>query len=162
MGGYISWQFVRKYADRARALAQLDTRAIADSEEARAARRKMAETIAVTGSRSVAEAMEPKLFWKQTREQRPDVVPAIRDVMERTPPATIAAAQRGMAARPDVTSMLPTIQLPTLVLVGEHDAISPATEMKQIADAIPGAEFVVIPGVGHMTTVEAPEPVNDA
>ena len=48
-----------------------------------------------------------------------------------------------MAARPDVTSLLPTIKVPTLVLVGEHDAISPPAEMKEIADAIPGAEFVV-------------------
>ena len=67
-----------------------------------------------------------------------------------------------MAARPDVTSMLPTINVPTLILVGSDDAISTATEMRTIAEAIPNAKFVEIPAAGHMTTMENPEEVSAA
>jgi len=67
-----------------------------------------------------------------------------------------------MAARPDVTAMLPTISVPTLVVAGAEDAISPPAEMKTIAAAIPNAQFVQIPDAGHMTTMENPEAVNAA
>ncbi len=162
MGGYVAWQFMRKYGPRLRALIQCDTRAKADTEEARAGRLKMAENVAEWESGRVAEMMGPKLFAPATFEKKPEVVVAVRAVVERTPPAGIAAAQRGMAARPDVTSLLPTIKVPTLVLVGEHDAISPPAEMQEIAAAIPGAEYVVIPRAGHMTTMEEPAAVNSA
>ena len=162
MGGYVAWQFVRKYGSRLRALVQCDTKATADSEEARSGRLKMANYVAVWGSGRVAEMMGPKLFAPATFEKQPNVVAAVRRVVERTPPEGIAAAQRGMAARPDVSGMLATITVPTLVLVGEQDAISPPAEMKEIAAAIPGAEFLVIPRAGHMTTMEEPEAVNTA
>jgi pimeloyl-ACP methyl ester carboxylesterase len=162
MGGYIAWQFVRKYASRLRALALLDTRAIADTDEARAGRIKMAENVAEWGSGRVAEMMGPKLSAPSTFETKPEVVATLRRVVEQTSPAAIAAAQRGLAARPDVTSFLPQIQIPTLVIVGDQDVISPPAEMKAIADAIPGAEFVVIPNSGHMTTMENPEAVNQS
>ena len=105
--------------------------------------------------------MGPKLLAPRTFEAKPEVVAAVRHVVESTSPAAIAAAQRGMAARPDVTSLLPTIKVPTLVLVGDDDAISPPQEMQAIAAAIPNAEFVEIPDAGHMTTMENPEAVND-
>jgi len=162
MGGYIGWQFARKHGGKLRALVACDTRAIADNDEARAGRIKTAEKVAEAGSVIVADAMEPKLFAQSTFDKKPEIVGAIRKVMESTPPAGVAAALRGMAARPDVTNFLPSINVPTLVLVGEHDAISPAAEMKTIADAIPGAEYVVIPRAGHMTTVEEPVAVNEA
>jgi 3-oxoadipate enol-lactonase len=162
MGGYAAWQFVRKYPERLRALVQIDTRAAADTAEARAGRIKMAENVAEWGSGRVAEMMGPKLFAPQSFQELPDVVRAVRAIVERTPPEGIAAAQRGMAARPDMNWLLPSIKVPTLVVVGEHDAISPPEEMKTIAAAITGAKFVVVPGAGHMTTMENPSAVNAA
>lgn len=162
MGGYIAWQFVRKYAGRLRALVQCDTKAAADTDEARAGRLKIAESVAEWGAARVAQMMGPKLLAPQTFQTQPDVVAAVRRVVERTSPAAIAAAQRGMAARPDLTSFLPKIDVPTMVLVGAHDAISPPDEMRAIAQAIPRAEFVEIPDAGHMTTMENPAAVNQA
>jgi 3-oxoadipate enol-lactonase len=162
MGGYIAWQFARKYSSRVRALALLDTRALADTDEACAGRLKMAENVAEWGSRRVAEMMGPKLSAQSTFKTSPEIIAAIRRVVENTLPAAIAAAQRGMAARPDMTSFLPKIRVPTLVIVGNEDAISPPAEMQAIAAAIPSAEFVVIPNSGHMTTMENPEAVNQA
>jgi 3-oxoadipate enol-lactonase len=162
MGGYVAWQFLRKHRAHVRALVLCDTRAVADTDEGRAGRLKMAENVAEWGSGRVAEMMGPKLFAQETFEQQPEIVAAVRHVVERTLPAGIAAAQRGMAARPDVTSLLPTIDVPTLVIVGEQDAISPPAEMKSIADRIPGAKFVKVADAGHMTTMENPEDFNDA
>jgi pimeloyl-ACP methyl ester carboxylesterase len=162
MGGYIAWQFVRKYVHRLRALIQCDTRAAADTDEGRAGRLKMAEHVAEWGSGRVAEMMGPKLFSARALETERQLVAEVRRVVENTPPAGIAAAQRGMAARPDVTAMLPTISVPSLVLVGAVDAISPLAEMRIIAEAIPRAQFIEIPDAGHMTTMENPVAVNDA
>jgi 3-oxoadipate enol-lactonase len=162
MGGYIAWQFVRKHAQRLRALVQLDTRAVADNDEARAGRMKMAEHVAEWGAARVAEMMGPKLFRQEAFAKQPEIIAATRRVVEATNPTAIAAAQRGMATRPDVTDMLRKIQVPTLVIVGDQDAISPPPEMKTVADAIPGAEYVVIADSGHMTTLENPQAVNGA
>jgi 3-oxoadipate enol-lactonase len=162
MGGYIAWQFVRKYPSRLRALALLDTRALADTDEARAGRLKMAENVAEWGSGRVAEMMGPKLSAASTFRTKPEVIAALRRVVESTSPAAIAAAQRGLADRPDMSSFLPKIRVPTLIIVGDEDAISPPAEMQAIAAAIPYAEFVVIPNSGHMTTMENPGAVNAA
>ena len=162
MGGYIAWQFVRKYARRAAGARAARHAQLADTEEARAGRLKMAENVAEWGSGRVAEMMGPKLSAPSTFKTKPEVVAAVRRVVESTSPAAIAAAQRGLAARPDMTSFLPQIKVPTLVIVGDEDAISPPAEMQAIAAAIPNAEFVVIPNSGHMTTMENPEAVNAA
>lgn len=156
MGGYIAWQFVRRHAARLCALIQCDTRAMADTDEARAGRLKMAEKVAEWGSARVAEMMGPKLCAPSTFESKPEVIAAVRRVVENTSPAGIAAAQRGMAARPDMTGFLPQIKLPTLIVVGAEDAISPLAEMQSIAAAIPHSQFVIIPNSGHMTTMENP------
>lgn len=162
MGGYVAWQFVRKYTERLRALVQIDTRAAADSDEARAGRLKMAENVAEWGSARVAEMMGPKLFAPQSFQNLPGAVSEVRAVVGRTAPAAIAAAQRGMAARPDMTGFLPRIDVPTLLIAGAHDALIPPAEMKSIAAAIPLAKFVLITDAGHMTTMENPAAVNAA
>lgn len=162
MGGYIAWQFVRKYPERLRALIQCDTRAAADNDEGRAGRLKMADHVAEWGSARVAEMMGPKLLAPRTFETKPEVVAAVRRAVEQTSPASIAAAQRGMAGRPDVTGTLPSIQLPTLILVGALDAISTRDEMRSMAGAIPNAKFAEIPNAGHMTTMENPAAVNES
>jgi pimeloyl-ACP methyl ester carboxylesterase len=162
MGGYIAWQFVRKYASRLRALVQCDTKAVADTDEARALRIKMADQISEWGAARVAEMMGPKLLAKRSFEAKPDVVAEVRRVVEATSPAAIACAQRGMASRPDMTGLLSSIRVPTLVLVGQEDIISPPSEMRAIADAIPNAQFVEIADAGHMTTMENAQAVNTA
>jgi pimeloyl-ACP methyl ester carboxylesterase len=162
MGGYVAWQFLRKYPQRVRALAQIDTRAAADTEEGRSGRIKMAENVAEWGSARVAEMLGPKLFAAETFQKLPRVVQAVRGVVGRTAPAGIATAQRGMAARPDVTAMLPTIGVPTLIVAGELDAISPPQEMEAFAAKIPSSRFVKISCAGHMTTMENPSAVNEA
>jgi pimeloyl-ACP methyl ester carboxylesterase len=162
MGGYIAWQFVRKYAARVRALVQCDTKAAADTEEARQNRLKMAESIHEWGSARVADTLSPKFFSRRTQESKPEIVAAVRRMIESAPPDAIAAAQRGMAARPDVTSLLPQITVPTLLIGGAEDVISPPEEMRSIAAAMPSARYVEIADAGHMAPMENSDAVNAA
>jgi len=160
MGGYVGWQFVRRHPQRLRALVLCDTRAAADTPEAAEGRMKMADHVRRHGTAAVAEAMLPKLFASETFQSRADVVAEIRSTIEQTTPDGLAAAQMGMAARDDARSLLPTIGVPTLVVVGRDDAISPVDEMRGIADAIPGARFHVIENAGHMSPLEQPAEFN--
>jgi len=162
MGGYIAFQFWRKYAERLRGLVLCDTRAAADSPEAAAARHVMADRVLAEGPRPLVEMMLPRLFGETTRQERPEVVEGLRRVMMANSPRGIAAAAHGMAARPDMTAALKEIRCPTLVVVGEDDVISPPAEMRGIAQAIPGAKFVEIPAAGHMSPLENPAAVNAA
>jgi pimeloyl-ACP methyl ester carboxylesterase len=162
MGGYIAWQFWQKYADRLAALVVCDTRAVADNPEARAGRAALAARVLATGSQAAADAMLPKLFSPKSERDHPEAIAATRAVILRNPAAGIAAALDGMAKRPDVTDTLGGIAVPTLVIVGEHDAISPPDEMRGIADRIPAAEFARIRGAGHMSPLENSSEFNAA
>lgn len=162
MGGYLAWQFWRKHAARLRALILCDTRAAADTQEAKDGRRAMAQRVLREGSQIAADAMLPKLFAETTRNDRPQIVESVRQTILATSPRTIAAAQLGMAERPDMTRELPAVGVPTLLLCGQFDAISPPEEMRTIAEAMPRSQFCQIAGAGHMAPMEAPAAVNDA
>jgi pimeloyl-ACP methyl ester carboxylesterase len=162
MGGYIAWQFFLKYREQVQALILCDTRATADSPEAAAGRRKLAEEILTLGPHAAAEAMLPKLISPKTAERRPNLVADLRTMILRNSPAGIAATLRGMAERPDCTPLLAQVDVPTLVLCGQDDVITPPAEMKQMAEAIPGSQFVEIHNAGHMAPLENPDAVNAA
>ena len=162
MGGYIAWEFFRSHRERLAALILCDTRAAADSEEAAKRRQMMAHRVIAEGVEAVPEAMLPKLLAPQTLEDNQNVADSLRQTILATSPASIAAAQRGMAVRNDSTDLLGKIDLPVLVLVGEHDTITSAPEMRQMAAAIRGARFIEVPQAGHMSTMENPPAVSAA
>jgi len=162
MGGYIGWAFWRKHRRRVRALILCDTRAAADTPEAAAGRLETADRVLREGAGALVETMIPKLVAPATFRAHPDVVESLRRVMRSTDPEGIAAAGRGMAQRPDATSMLPRIDCPCLVLVGRHDALTTPDQMRTMAEAIPGARFVEIPDAGHVAPVENPAAVGAA
>ncbi len=162
MGGYVAFPFVRKYRERLRGLILCDTRSIPDTTEGAEGRRKLAAMLIEKGARVAIDAMLPKLFAAATRERSPQIIDEVKQTISNTSPQGMGAALLGMAERPDSTPLLPGIDLPTLVLVGAEDGISPPEEMRRIADSIPGATFVEIAGAGHMAPLENPEPANKA
>ena len=162
MGGYVLWQCLRAFPESIRAIVLCDTKATADTPDAAANRLKMAESVVTTGPRPVAEAMLPKLLAEGTRESQPEVVEQVDGMIRGCDPAAIAASQRGMAQRPDVSGELASCSWPALAIVGAEDVISTPQEMGEIVAALPNAKLVEIPGAGHMTTIENPAAVNEA
>ncbi len=162
MGGYVAFQFWRKYAARLRGLILCDTKAEADTAEMAAGRRATAERILHEGLAPIADTMLPKLFSETTRRERPEVIERVRRAILAADPHGIAAAARGMAERPNMTSLLGQIQCPTLVLVGQHDPLSPPAAMRAMSEAIPNAQFVEISNASHMAPLENPAEANAA
>jgi pimeloyl-ACP methyl ester carboxylesterase len=162
MGGYIAWQFQQQYSERLRALILCDTRAIADTPEGVENRKRLAKMVVENGSAAVASAMLPNLFSPVTSDRQQASIDELRETISATSPQGIAAASLGMAERPDATPLLPNIETPSLLIVGEDDGISTPKEMQTIADAMPNARLEVIPEAGHMSPLENPESVNTA
>ena len=162
MGGYVLWQFVLANPQRVRAIVVCDSRADVDSEEKSRGRLKMAEEVLQTGAEPVANTMLPKLLARETIASRQSLAEQVWTMICRASPKAIAAAQRGMARRPDVRSQLREIDKPALMLVGVEDALSPPEHMREIANSLPEGRIVEIPAAGHMTTVENPAAVNES
>ena len=162
LGGYIAWQFWRRHRARLAALILCDTRALADPPEVAQGRLATAERVLAEGVSLLPETMLQRLFAPVTFTQQPELIAATRRVMLKTPAAGAAAALRGMARRPDFTSQLGEINVPTLVVCGERDAIVTVSEMRVIAACIAGAQFVEIPDAGHLAPLEKPASVNAA
>ncbi len=162
MGGYVGWQFYRKYASRIRALILADTRSKADSAEALQSRAKMVDHLLRAGTQYVAEPMLPKLFAPDSFRRSPGAVAQVQETILSARPQSVAAAIRGLSARPDMTGLLPEIKTPTLLIVGEEDTLSSPDEMRAMAGSIPHARFEVIPQAGHLTPMENPTAFNAA
>jgi pimeloyl-ACP methyl ester carboxylesterase len=155
MGGYVALSLVARYPQRFRALMLMDTRAGADTPEAAQKREELAQTAIAAGNpAAVVDAMMPRLFARKTLEEHPERVEPLRAVMERNTPRGLAGALRGMAIRPDRRGALAAIQVPTLVLVGEEDALTPPSEAQALADAIAGSWLEVVPQAGHLAPYE--------
>ena len=162
MGGYVAFAFYRKYPEMVQSLLLLDTRPQADAEEAKAGREDMAQLAEREGAGPIAERMLPRMLTADTVAGRPDVVDRARRMMTQCPPQAIAGDLRGMALRADASDLLPRIAVPTLVLVGEEDAIAPQAESELMATAIPDATLVKVPRTGHLSNLEDPESFNAA
>ena len=161
MGGYIAWQFWRRHRQRLAGLILCDTRAEADTEEVAANRLRVADEVLREGTGVLASMLE-RLFSSQSLASRQAIVAATEQVIRSAPPQGVAAALRAMAARPDVRAWLSEIDIPTLVLCGEDDEITPVADMRRMAESISGSRFLVIPGCGHMAPLEDPAAVNQA
>jgi YbgC/YbaW family acyl-CoA thioester hydrolase len=161
MGGYIAFEMLRRAPERVRALVLMDTRAEADSPEARKGRDAAMARAREGGAGAIADAMLPKLLARSTAAANPGLVRRVREIMERTPVAGILGALTALKERPDSFPLLPTLgNIPVLVLVGDDDQITPRDRAQAMADAIPGARLVVVPGAGHLTPMEQPETTN--
>ena len=157
IGGYILFEFWRKFRQQVALLVLSNTRAQADSDEGRASRLKAAEDVEKNGTALFLDNSVVKLVGESTRRNRPDIVTRARGLMDAMTREGLAAAQRGMAARLDSVAMLPTINVPTLIVRGVEDAFIPAEDVELMQKKIAGSEIVAIPETGHYTPFERPE-----
>jgi 3-oxoadipate enol-lactonase len=157
IGGYAIFEFWRKYRGRAAALALCNTKASADTPDARAARLQSADDVLERGTEAFFESMVPRLLGSTTRETRPDLVDGVMRMMRRMSPEDVAQVQRGMAERPDSMDTLKTINVPTLILTGDEDILTGPNEAQLMHRQISGSEVRVISRAGHYTAWERPE-----
>ena len=162
MGGYVAFEFARRHPGRLAGLVLVDTRAGPDGEEARRGRDAAIQLVREKGAGAIAEQMLPKLFAPATVRRRPEVVTQVEAVIRRTPVAGIAGALAAMRDRADSRPLLPTLEVPAMVLVGAEDGLTPPPEAEEMAAALPGAELREIPEAGHLAPVEQPEAVTTA
>jgi pimeloyl-ACP methyl ester carboxylesterase len=151
MGGYVAFAFWRRYASRVRALVLSDTRATADSDEARAARESNAQLAETQGARVIADMMLPNLLAPTAL---PETQNRVRDIIVNNQPYGIASALRGMALRPDSSDLLPSINVPTLLVVGSEDGLTAPEEMRGLQQRIAGSRLVEVPDAGHLPNLE--------
>ncbi len=161
MGGYVAMEVMRQAPQRVQRLALLDTRASADmpeDTEIRMTAIKMAQT-------SRFDDIHPVLWPRLVHIKRlgdKELEAVVRGMADQTGPARFIRQQRAVISRPDFEPGLKAIRCPTLVLVGDEDAITPPFMAEDMAEAIPGAKLVVVPDCGHLSTLERPEAVNAA
>ncbi|HEX2250966.1 MAG TPA: alpha/beta fold hydrolase [Gemmatimonadales bacterium] len=162
MGGYIAFEFLRHWKSRVRGLVLMDTRAEADTPEGRRARDAAAATARESGAEAIAESMIPKILAPATLSERPELVERVRSMISRTPVAGIVGALAAMRDRVSSEQMLASLgDIPTLVMVGEVDSVTPPDSARAMTRLIPGARLAVISGAGHLPPIEKPEKVND-
>jgi 3-oxoadipate enol-lactonase len=159
IGGYVIFEFWRRYAARAAALVLCNTKAQADSEEGRAGRLQAAADVLQRGTEPFFESMVPKLIGKTTRETRPDLVEGALHMMRKMSPEDVAMVQRGMAERPDSVPTLKTVTVPTLLITGDEDVLTGPPEAELMRQNIAGSQMKVIPRAGHYSPWEHPQQV---
>jgi len=162
MGGYIALAFLARYPTVVKGLILCNTRAAADTDEAREGRETTARKVMVEGVAPLAKTMLPGMLTQEFRSTRPGSSASIQTMMQEQRTAGVVSALRGMALRPDRTPMLGTITVPTLIITSSADKVIPPSESEAMAKAIPESTLVVIDGAAHLSNVEAPEAFNSA
>lgn len=162
MGGYLLMEILRKAPEQVAGAIFVDTKATADTDQARKGRFDVAHAMEHDPDLSAfAETLLPNLLGETTRSQRPEVVETVRGWIEQAPPAAVANAARSMADRPDSLATLRIYEGPAAVVWGAEDTLSPKPEQEAMLEAMPQAVGRELPGVGHLSAVEDPAALND-
>ncbi len=160
MGGYIALRAIERNPERIRALVLCDTRSEADSNEAKLKRAAAIKLVRKHGTALFAEGFVNSIFAPETFRSNPDAVAMIKRTIQASPPAGICGTLLALASRTDTTGGLPRIAVPTLILVGDQDALTPPAAAEAMHGKIPRSELRVIPGAGHMSNLENPQEFN--
>ncbi|HET6707435.1 alpha/beta hydrolase [Amycolatopsis sp.] len=163
MGGYLAMAVLRLAPERVGGLVLIDTKATPDTAEAAQTRLDVAARVESEGTKTwLAEANLPNLLAASTREQRPELVETVREIIESQPPAGIRWTALALRTRPGSLDLLRDAEIPALVIVGEEDPITPVAAASEMVEVMAGATLVVLPGAGHLTPLEDPAGVVEA
>jgi pimeloyl-ACP methyl ester carboxylesterase len=161
MGGYIALAIVREAPERVARLALLDTSARPDTAEQSERRRGMI-ALAEGGRFSELPDLLFPVFVHRNRQGDETLRAIVRTMAEETGPQAFVRQQRAIMTRPDCRPQLASIRCPTLVLVGDGDELTPPALSQEIHAGVSGSRLVTVPDCGHLSTLERPEPVNQA
>jgi 3-oxoadipate enol-lactonase len=159
IGGYVLFEFWRRHRARVEALVLCNTKAQADTPEARTGRLQAAAEVMERGTELFFKSLVQKLIGKTTYDTRPDLVEGALRMMRQMSPEDVAMVQRGMAERQDSVETLKTINVPTLLVTGEEDIFTGIAEAELMQQRIVGSQLKVIAKAGHYSPWEQPEEV---
>jgi pimeloyl-ACP methyl ester carboxylesterase len=160
MGGYVALATWRRHVARVRGLVLANTRAGADSAEGKERRRSLVALAKEQGPGAVVDAMAPGMIGKTTRAKNPEVVNVVQRMMMSTKVEGVVGGLQAMMERADSTPTLETIDVPTLIITGDEDAIIPVEEARALHGAVRGSRLEIIGGAGHLSNVERPAAFN--
>jgi pimeloyl-ACP methyl ester carboxylesterase len=162
MGGYAALVFAHRYPGRLHALMLADTRAEGDTAEGKANREKMIAFAQEHTAEEVFNQLLPKLVSEETQTYRSAVVTELRRIAAAQTTKAIRAALQALRDRPDATPWLRDIRVPTLVIVGSQDGVTPPAAAQTLVDRIPDARLATLSGAGHLSNLEQSELFNVA
>jgi len=162
MGGYVAFALLRLASRYVQGLVLADTRSQADTRDGVAGRTRMLKLLEERGPSAIADEMIPKLLGDTTRSSRPAIVEQVRSLALANSSDAIAGALLALMTRPDSTPLLASVHVPTLIVVGEEDGVTPPAASEEMHRAISGSELVRIPFAGHLSNLEQPAMFNDA
>ena len=161
MGGYLALTIMRQAPERVQKLALLDTSARPETPE-QSARRKPQIALAESGRFAEIPALQFPFFVHRSRQGDEALRARVRRMAEETGAQVFLRQQQAITTRPDARPLLAAIKCPTLVLVGDGDALTPPALSREVADGIAGSRLVIVADCGHLSTMEQPEAVNKA
>ncbi len=162
MGGYVTMAFARKYPEMIERMILANTRATADTEEARQKREAITTKVLNEGTEFFISELLDHLLGETTKKTHPDIVAKVKTLMTEATPSAIAAAQRGVARRRDSFDTLQRIDVPALVIASDEDIITPKSEAEAMTKSLKSATLFTIGKCGHLSNIEAPKQFNIA
>jgi len=156
-GGYVAFAMFRRAPERIAGLVLADTRPTADTEDGIAARRALLEAVRREGVGIVPDRQIPKVLGATTRGERPEVVADVKRMIAANSAPGIEAAIVALMRRPDSTADLIRIEVPTLLIVGDEDEITPLADAAAMHRAIRGSSMAVLARAGHLSNLESPD-----
>jgi 3-oxoadipate enol-lactonase len=162
LGGYVLFGVLRQAPERVAGLILADTRTSLDTPDRLAGRARSIDTVRRKGPSAIADEMIPGLLSATTHETKPRVAEELRRLIESQTADAIADGLHAMMTRPDSAAVLGRVRVPALIIVGEDDTITPVSDAENMHRGIHGSRLLVIPGVGHMSNMEAPAEFNRA
>jgi len=162
MGGQIVFEVALAAPRRVRGLILCDTFAQLDTPEKKASRYGLADRLEAEGMGNYAVEVLPKMLCAKTIAEKPAVAAELVAMMQRAPARGAANALRARAERRDYLPLLQELDLPTLIVVGEHDQFTPVADAELMHGSIRGSQLVVLEDAGHIASMEQPERFNAA
>jgi len=160
MGGYVALRGVEREPERFLSLVLSNTKSEADTNEAKAKRADAIRTIQKDGVKAFSENFLKSVFASESFDKHPQEIRKVRTMIEKTSPDTLCRTLIALAARTDTTDALGKLNIPVLIIVGEHDQLTPPSAAQSMANRIPDAQIHILPDAAHMSNLESPEEFN--
>jgi pimeloyl-ACP methyl ester carboxylesterase len=156
MGGYVALRLAAAHPERLLGIVLVDSKAAADNEEGKRRRAGAVDAIRAFGPAAYVRGFMPVVLGETTRLERPGLVEELGRVGNLAPAHVLVGCQQGMAARPDSSELLASLDVPVLVVVGEEDALLDVETASSIALSARRGHLAVIPEAGHTPSLEQP------